>query len=330
MTEDIIVRLFKDKGLGPVILPITSVSGGFMHRMYRVDTKDRSYAVKHLNPVIMKRPESMNNFKRAESLETVLEEAGIPIVPAVMIDGSKMQEYDGNYFYIFRWQNGKMSDWHDISAAQCCMAGSIQGRIHAIAPKQITKTEPVYSSVDWDKYIEEAAGKDSETGALLMENRELLVFAQDELNKALSALPGIECITDEDMDPKNVMWYDGKPVVIDLENLDHGNPVSSALQLSLQWSGVTVCDLDFDKLKAFFDGYLEAYDNGFRDYGSVFGLAYTWIEWLEYNINRALGQCSDETEREMGITQVKYTVARIRYIYDMEARIKRHFDLWFK
>ena len=132
------------------------------------------------------------------------------------------------------------------------------------------------------------------------------------------------------MDPKNVMWDGGKPVVIDLETLDYGNPVSSALQLSLQWSGVTVCDLDFDKLKAFFDGYHESYDNGFRDYGAVFGLAYTWIEWLEYNINRALGQCEDESEREMGISQVKHTVNRIRYIHDLEERIKQRFKLWFE
>ena len=68
MTEETIIRLFKDKGLGDAVLPITPVSGGFIHRMYRVDTKDCSYAVKHLNSNIMKRPEAMANYKKAEAL----------------------------------------------------------------------------------------------------------------------------------------------------------------------------------------------------------------------------------------------------------------------
>ncbi|MBD5527752.1 MAG: hypothetical protein HDR02_04985 [Lachnospiraceae bacterium] len=42
----------------------------------------------------------------------------------------------------------------------------------------------------------------------------------------------------------------------------------------------------FQKMVAFFNGYLEAYDNCFRAYSGVFGLAYTWVEWLDYNIQR--------------------------------------------
>ena len=70
-------------------------------------------------------------------------------------------------------------------------------------------------------------------------------------------LPNIICISDEDMDPKNVMWENGKPSVIDLECLEYGNPISHVLQLSLQWSGTTICDINLDYIQAFFDGYLE-------------------------------------------------------------------------
>ena len=56
MIENTIARLFETSGLGTVLPPVSPVSGGFMHRMYRVNTADRSYAVKHLNPGIMKRP----------------------------------------------------------------------------------------------------------------------------------------------------------------------------------------------------------------------------------------------------------------------------------
>ena len=72
MTEETIVKLIKDRGLGEVIPPIFPVSGGFMHRMYRVNTGRASYAVKHLNPGIMKRPGVMENYRKAERLEQLL------------------------------------------------------------------------------------------------------------------------------------------------------------------------------------------------------------------------------------------------------------------
>ena len=321
----IIKQLFETLSLGTVTSPVTPVSGGFMHRMYKVCTANHTYAVKHLNPEIMKRPTAMENYKKAERLEAILEEAGIPIVPALTFNGKKMQEFQGNYFYIFDWHDGSITDWNNITAEQCRKAGNIQGRIHAIETKQSEPSEPELSIIDWNEYLAKSV-ECKEVESLLKENLPLLEYAQTELNKARQALPNITAIIDEDMDPKNVMWENGEPVVIDLECLDYGNPVSSAIQLSLQWSGITLCDFDAEKQKAFFEGYFQAYDNGFRDYKNIFGLTYTWIEWLEYNIQRALGSCQDKSEQEMGLTEVKNTIKRIKYIHQMEDKIKSNLE----
>ncbi|MBP5452160.1 MAG: aminoglycoside phosphotransferase family protein [Treponema sp.] len=329
----LIEKLFEGLGLGKISSPITSVSGGFMHRIYKVCTQNHTYAVKHLNPEIMKRPTAMDNYKKAEMLEAILEKAEIPVVPALIFDGKKMQEIQGNYFYIFNWYDGSITDWNNITPEQCRKAGNIQGRIHAIENQQAEPSVLPFSKIDWNEYISQAttveAGSGTQTkelALLLKENLTLLDYAQDELNKARQALPNITTIIDEDMDPKNVMWKKGEPVVIDLECLDYGNPISSAIQLSLQWSGITLCDYDAEKQKAFFQGYFESYDNGFRDYQSIFGLVYTWIEWLEYNIQRALGKCQDQDEKEMGLVEVKNTINRIKYIYEMENEIKANLN----
>ena len=321
----IIKQLFETLLLGRITAPITAVSGGFMHRMYKVCTANHIYAVKHLNCEIMKRPAAMDNYKKAERLEAILEEAGIPIVPALTFNGKKMQELLGNYFYIFEWHDGNITDWNNITSEQCRKAGNIQGRIHAIETKQSEPSEPELSIIDWNEYLAKSA-ECKEVESLLKENLPLFEYAQSEINKARQSLPNITTIIDEDMDPKNVMWDNGEPVVIDLECLDYGNPVSSAIQLSLQWSGITLCDFDAEKQKAFFQGYFEAYDNGFRNYKSVFGLTYTWIEWLEYNIQRALGSCQDKSEQELGLTEVKNTINRIKYIHQMEDKIKSNLE----
>ena len=329
--KDLIIRLFKELGLGDVILPIENVSGGFMHRMYKVTASgtegSRSFAVKHLNSEIMKRLQAQANYARAEKLEGIHEKAGLPIVPALCFDSKKMQELDGNSFYIFDWHDAKVTDWDNITEEQCFLAGEVLGRIHAIDfdldENGVEQDTSELSQTDWRKYETQANKSKSEIAGLLRENLELLNYAQNQVNEARKNLPDIIRISDEDMDPKNVMWENDKPLVIDLECLDYGNPASHVLQLALQWSGITTCNLKLNLLKTFFAGYHKAYDNGFHDYQKIFGLAYTWIEWLEYNIQRALGACTDEAERQMGVEQVVQTINRIKYLREKEDDIKK-------
>lgn len=324
--EELLAELMLACGLGAIVSPVESVSGGFMHRMYKVVTDCGTYAVKHLNTEIMSRPGVHDNYDRAEKIEHMLEKEGIPIVPSIMIHGNKMQMIEGHYFYIFNWQEGHIADWNHISGKECHMVGNILGRIHAIAPKNISHREPELSKIDWLQYVLKAQEEKSEIASLLAENENMLIYVESELNNARTALPDILCVSNGDMDPKNVMWDNGNPWVIDLECLDYGNPISHVLELALQWSGIVTCNMDVEKMTAFFDGYLEAYDNCFRAYSDVFGLAYTWVEWLEYNIQRALGACMDEAERMMGISEVRNTINRIKYIQYVEKDVKAALD----
>lgn len=320
--DNMIAELMKKCGLGIVTVPIEPVSGGFMHRMYKVKTDVGVYAVKHLNPEIMRRENVHDNFKRAEEIEVILENEDIPIVPAMVLSGKKMQELHGNYFYIFRWQEGHITDWDNITLEQCRMAGNILGKMHAICPQKVAHKEPELSRINWKEYVQRAVTEKNEIAPILEENLQLLIHAEEALNGARASLPDVQCISNEDMDPKNIMWENGEPLVIDLECLDYGNPISHALQLALQWSGIVSCNMDVEKIVAFFAGYLEAYDNCFRGYSDIFGLAYTWVEWLEHNIRRALGTCADEAERTLGISEVRNTIRRIQYIQSKEKEIK--------
>ena len=320
--KDLLTKLMQECGLGEITSPVEPVSGGFMHRMYKVTTDAGIYAVKHLNPEIMKRPGVFENYARAEKIEAMLEQNDIPMVPALVFGGKKMQNVEENYFYVFRWQNGNITDWNHISKEQCYKAGNILGKIHAIEPKNVEAETPEVSRIDWQGYIKKAKEQNSVIAALLEEKQALFAYAESELNKARAALPAVRCLSDEDMDPKNIMWENGSPWVIDLECLDYGNPMAHAVVLALQWAGTVTESLDTDKLMAFFEGYLNAYDNGFRGYDKLIGVAYTWVDWLEYNIGRALGNCVDEAEQNLGIDEVRNTIHRIEYLREVETQIK--------
>ena len=301
-------------GLGAIEGQILAVSGGLMHKMYKVKTASGTYAVKCLNPEIMKRPDAMKNYAEAERLEKILEDKGIPVVAALSFDGKKMISIDGRFYYIFPWQEGKITDADAILPGQSYKAGEILGRIHRLDAKNISKEKAGSSEVDFKELLENAKAQDSVIAPLLEANLQLLETAQEKLNEARKKLPAIRAISNDDMDPKNIMWHDGNAYVIDLECLGYSNPVSSCLDLALQWSGTVNGRFNKENLEAFFKGYLNSYDNGFRSYDELFGIAYTWIEWLEYNIRRALGT----DEKRLGEEETGNTINRIRYLASIE------------
>ena len=317
--SDNISVLFLKCGLGNICGDIEAISGGLMHKMYKVRTESEVYAVKCLNPEVMKRPGVLDNYARAEELERVLEKEGIPIVPALSFDGKKMIEEGEEFYYIFRWQEGSITDYNAISKKQCYMAGEILGRIHRIDPQNTEPEAPEVSDIDFEAYASEADKKNSSIAGLIADNRQLLREAQDKLNNARRKLPAMSAIDDPDMDPKNIMWHEDKAYVIDLECLERGNPIATCQDLALQWAGTVNGKYTKENLVSFFKGYLSAYDNGFRSYDELFGISYTWVEWLEYNIRRALGmEGSNGEDIRLGEEEVKNTIDRIKYLKDIE------------
>ncbi len=317
--KEIISELFERIGLGELTEDVLPVSGGLMHKMYKVRTANRTYAVKCLNPEIMKRPGAFDNYAEAERLERVLEDNNIPVVSANSFSGKKMMEEGGRYFYIFNWVEGNITDFDNIATKQCLKAGEILGRIHSIESQNVENEVLELSNIDFKKYLKLAEKKESPVFSSLEENMELLEYAQDRLNLARKKLPPIRVISDDDMDPKNIMWDNGKAYVIDLECLGYSNPVSSCIELALQWAGSVTGNFKKENLEAFLKGYLKEYDNGFRSYDKVYGISYTWLEWLEYNLKRALGiESSDNEEIRLGDTEVKNTIDRIRYLSEIE------------
>ncbi|MCR4657136.1 MAG: aminoglycoside phosphotransferase family protein [Lachnospiraceae bacterium] len=318
-----IPALIKQCGLGTVTGELLPVSGGLMHKMYKVPASSGCYAVKCLNPEIMKRPQAMENYREAERLESILKEHGLSVVAALSFDGKKMIELDGGYYYVFPWLDGEIADPAMISEEQCRIAGGILGRIHAIDSSSAAPVEETTDPVNFGTYLRLAKEKKSPIAELLGAERPLLEKAQEELSEARGKLPAIRAISNDDMDPKNIMWNEGKAYVIDLECLGYSNPVSSCLDLALQWAGTVNGNFRKEKLAAFFQGYLKAYDNGFRAYDELFGISYTWIEWLEYNLKRALGtEGSDAGEIRLGETETENTIKRIKYLASLEEEIR--------
>ena len=60
----------------------------------------------------------------------------------------------------------------------------------------------------------------------------------------------------------------------------------------------------------------------------LYGSGYNWLDWLEYNIKRALLiEYADEAERKMSISQVHQTIERIAYYHSAKESLLQQLTL---
>ena len=307
--------------LGTVIASVERVAGGYMHKMYRLETASGLYAVKLLNPAIMLRPDVFENYKIAEQLELKLQESNIPVIPALIFNGVKMQYINDRYFYIFDWVDGKALSSDEVTQEHCKIIGEILAHQHKI--EQINKDfNRKEVNIDWDSYINIATDKCPEIVEILTANRDMLYKYQNDGNLALHNIAKVAVISNGDMDNKNVLWTNGKPSIIDLECLCYGNPQMELFQLALCWSGFWDFRIDYKLMTAFIKSYIRICGDSKVSWQDLYYSNMGKLEWLEYSIKRALMiECEDEEERQLGIQQTKRTIELINYYVSIKDKL---------
>jgi len=295
-----------------------------MHTMLRLETDKGVYAVKLLNPAVMKRPEALQNYAAAEHLESVLQANALPIIPAMAFNGKKLQCIGGQYFYVFPWVEGEALAWDAVETEHCAAIGKLLARIHKLETRHSPADIPM-SETDWNVYLSKSRSLCPEIASVLADHIMLLYTAQDEYNTALASLPSVSCICNGDMDSKNVLWLHGTPSIIDLECLAYGNPYLDMFRLALSWAGDTICRIDFGLLTAFIAAYRKEYCGFQVNLSALYGIGFGWLDWLEYNVKRALRmECANDEEQTLGISQVHDTIKRIAYYASIKDTLLRH------
>ena len=105
--EYILNKLIGELNLGIITKKPVRVSGGLLNRMYKVITSSGVYAIKHLNPEVMKRPNAINNHIFAEKIANIAKINNVQCISANIYNGKVLQEIDGNYFLIIDRIKGK-------------------------------------------------------------------------------------------------------------------------------------------------------------------------------------------------------------------------------
>lgn len=320
MDVELLDKICQQYNLGKLETAPVSLKGGFMHKMYSLFTDTGKYAIKLLNPFVMHRETASENFQNAEELELVLETIKLPIIPALLFNGSKMQKIDGQFFYLYQWFDGHALKNKEIEEIHCTKIGRLLAEIHDLDRKKgIYNRNEIH--IDWDFYINQLLQKNKRLYNLLKENHSLLFESQRNGNIASKKLPSVLSICHNDMDSKNVLWLGSDCRIIDLECLSYSNPFMELYETALCWSGYEECGIDYNLLSLFIHSYAEAGGVLPTDWETIYNSNNGRLEWLEYNIKRALGmECSKE-EIELGIFEVNSTMAHVLYYHSAKSDI---------
>ena len=328
MIEDTINKLIEKCSLGEILEKPERVFGGLLNRMYKVKTSTGSYAIKHLNPEVMKRENAKSNHILAEKIANISKENGISCIPAKSFNNVTLQEVDNSYFLIYDWFNGKPITDAQISLEHVEKVATLLAKIHNInfgkMKEECTLGKDIYE-IDWDFYISKLNN---------IQIKELLISRKEELIRLdkLSTQNAIEIrnnlvVSHRDLDLPNILWNSqNNPVIVDWESAGVVNPSEEVLETAWDWSGGQEY-FDIEKFKLFLETYKNNNGN-LKDFKkAIYSNFKNKSGWLEYNLKRVCKlECIDEEEQKLGEKEVIRVINEIFKFYEVMNKWSEKYD----
>lgn len=318
-------KLMSSLGLGNIIKEPVRVNGGLLHKMYHVTTTDGEYAIKVLNPEIMKRPDALSNMINSERIAKAFENR-IPLVRAMEFEGKQIQCLETGYFLVFPWVQGSSVFAKDITAKHCKIIGEILGKIHQsrLQVEGVLQEERSFGMFEWE-YYKQCLNSMKYEKQWAIEYEKAICDIINWNRKACDAggyLSSVQVISHRDLDPKNVMWNENKAYVIDWEAAGYINPFQELLEVVNYWCDDGTGEIEQDKFDPFMAEYCKYMKLEGVNWEAVFNGSYTgMLGWLEYNVKRALGiEISDESEIALGEEQV---IGTLKELYSYQEKAKK-------
>jgi len=303
-------------GLGR-LTAVSPLSGGFLHKMFRLETEKGVFAAKALDPGIMTRPAAPGNFRFSETVTRRAMEAGLPALPAIPVDGDVLIRTGEQFWMLFPWQDGRSLRPDEVTPAHAEKIGGILGRLHSLLPAPDEAPDlPVYH---WEQFC----GLNMPWSGTFAQMLSLLRQWTDEGRAALLLLSSGRVMSHRDLDPKNVLWNGGDPCIIDWEAAGPVHPLQEMAETALCWSDDGKNE---EALGAFLAGYRKyaVPDPALTD-AALSAVILGRLDWLYYNLGRSLGaEGADEESRTVGVQQTELTLKGLAGLQNTLPLLKRY------
>jgi Ser/Thr protein kinase RdoA (MazF antagonist) len=312
-------------GLGSPLGPMTRVSGGMAHTMWRLETDRGSFAIKQINRN-WRVPHEAAGYERAFHFEKAAGAAGIPIAPPVphAATGACLAEIDVGHerpltFRAHEWVESTMLREEQCGPHEAHAVGEILARIHALRiAAAMPAPQPAVDPAHWRSLLERGTAADWHDGLAAV------LPAVDELI-ALATLPADGWfMSHRDCDAKNVLRTpEGRLLLIDWDTAGPTVPREDVAMHAIMWGGGYTRDPDEASSQAFLAGYREAggrFDSPRREDFAEF--ARVMLRSFAFNLGRTLGdRLADESHLAIARRQVAHLIGAL-------PRFARSLDAW--
>lgn len=325
-------KLFKQIGLGELTCAPQVLSGGLLHQTFAIHSTTGKYAVKALSPQIMLRPTAGQNYVDSENIAALIAQT-LPALPAKIFQGQALQEIEGQYYLIFDWSDKKPIKQEEITTLHCQKIGSILARLHntdfstlQLAPP----TPPKHISIDWHAYLQKGGEINAPWVTTMQESILQLNEWHEEYLIANQQLQA-DTISHRDLDPKNTLWGNDEPLLIDWEAAGFINTTQDLLETALYWSKNEQGKVDSHKLSTFIRAYQHIRPMISMDWATALTIGLSGqLDWLEYNLKRSLGiECSSIEERKLGSEQVILSIKNLKQYEASKAQLEEYLQIHF-
>ncbi len=333
-TDQIINKICIKYKLGELQDTPLPVEGGLLHRMYRVVTDQGNYAVKLLNPDIMKRPAALQNMINSECIaEGFAHKPGgaIPVVAALKLQGQHLvslePDYEGGlsmeagrdtdtqYAFVYPWLDARSLFVPNINMEHCRRIGHILGQIHQtnLQLEGIGQEEDHRPLYDWRSYM--VMAKEQQVPWLTKYEAMLpdLTRWDQAAAESRKSVCSFQVISHRDMDPKNVLWQGTEPWIIDWEAAGYINPYQELLEVINYWGRDGDGNYSSPLCQALLQEYTQYMDLQKTDWTPIIACSYDgMLGWLEYTLKKSLGLEGDDQARMQGPRQLLDTYAELQ------------------
>lgn len=303
--------LCKQCHLGNLIASPKALPGGHMHKVFQLHTETGTYAVKALNPGVMARPEAMQNLTNAEHIAQVAAKH-IPALPALKLAQAYMQEIEGQYYYVFPWITGETLQDAAVTTAHSATMGNLLAQLHGIdfSALGLADSDSFREvEINWEWYLQKGKESKQPWAKLFSKNLQKLYDWNGKRMQAAGVLSKGTVISHGDLEPKNVMWQDRQPLIIDWESAGFIHPAYDLFESAGYWARDRRGRIQKTRFLAFICAYRKVRPNLQMDYDAVLDKGFTRLGWLEYSCKRSLGiACADAAERAMGTAHVSWAI----------------------
>ncbi len=307
--------------LGEPIDPPQAVQGGLLHRLWRLHTTQGVFAVKQLNPVIMRKVDIRDEYRLTERIAEAMAVRDVPAAVALKGegDGGTVQEIDDATYIVYNWIEGETLSIQAVEPERTRLIGTILARMHGLPRQDFPELElpdwEPFSEDEWDMLTFQASDRVIPWTQQVRNALPLLVEWSKLATEASKMLNRTSVISHRDLDQKNVIWRDAaSPVVIDWEAAGLTNPTMDVVGAALYWSGQNVQPPREESFHSLLEGYVTAggviHDPGIV---AVHGVIGNWLGWLLFNMHRSLGESvNSEEERLLGVHETTHTLSTLR------------------